>query len=99
MAKKFWHKCTAESPRFAVRSADSPDLEAFACDFEDLLDLLCSGELTFAADMIQLVRRSMAALAPGVEAIQNGDSVACVVQDARDAVFSLLLDHAVTVKR
>lgn len=85
--------------RGTLRSADSPDLEAFTCDFEDLLALICAGEINFSSDMIQLVRRSTAALAQGVEALQNGDSVADAVQDARDAVFSLLLDHAVTVKR
>ncbi len=85
--------------RGTLRSADSPDLEAFACDFEDLLGLLCSGELKCSSDMIQLVRRSTAALANGVEAIQQGGSVTDAVQDARDTVFSLLLDHAVTVKR
>ena len=85
--------------RGTLRSADSPDLEAFACDFEDLLGLICAGEIKFTSVMIQLVRQSTAALAQGVEALQNGDSVADAVQEARDAVFSLLLDHAVTVKR
>ena len=85
--------------RGTLRSADSPDLEAFVCDFEDLLGLICAGEIKFSSDMIQLVRRSTTALAQGVEALQQGDSVADAVQDARDAVFSLLLDHAVTVRR
>lgn len=49
--------------------------------------------------MTQLVRRRTEALAQGVEALQHGNSVADAVQDARDEVFSLLLDHAVTVKR
>lgn len=87
------------SIRSTLRTADSPDLEAFACDFEDLLGLICAGEIKFSSDMIQIVRRSTAALAQGVEALQNGDSVADAVQETRDAVFSLLLDHAVTVKR
>lgn len=85
--------------RGTLRSADSPDLEAFACDFEDLLGLICAGEIQFSSNMIQLVRRTTTALTQGVEALQNGDSVADAVQDARDEVFSLLLDHAVTVKR
>lgn len=85
--------------RGTLRSADSPDLEAFTCDFEDLLGLICAGEIKFSSDMIQLVRRCTEALALGVQALQHGDSVADAVQDARDAVFSLLLDHAVTVKR
>ena len=85
--------------RGTLRSADSPDLEAFVCDFEDLLGLICAGEIKFSSDMIQLVRRSTTALSQGVEALQQGDSVADAVQDARDAVFSLLLDHAVTVRR
>lgn len=85
--------------RGTLRSADSPDLEAFVCDFEDLLGLICAGEIKFSSEMIQLVRHSTATLARGVEALQHGDSVADAVQDARDAVFSLLLDHAVTVKR
>ncbi len=85
--------------RGTLRSADSPDLEAFVCDFEDLLGLICAGEIKFSSDMIQLVRRSTAALGQGVEALQHGDSVDDAVLDARDAVFSLLLDHAVTVKR
>lgn len=85
--------------RGTLRSADSPDLEAFVCDFEDLLGLICAGEIKFSSDMIQLIRRSTAALAQGVEALQHGDSVDDAVLDARDEVFSLLLDHAVTVKR
>ena len=85
--------------RGTLRSADSPDLEAFVCDFEDLLGLICAGEIKFSSDMIQLVRRSTAALGQGVEALQHGDSVDDAVLDARDAVFSRLLDHAVTVKR
>ena len=85
--------------RGTLRSADSPDLEAFACDFEDLLGLICAGEIQFTSDMIHLVRRTTMALTQGVEALQHGDSVADAVQDARDEVFSLLLDHAVTVKR
>lgn len=85
--------------RGVLRSADSPDLEAFACDFEDLLGLVCADEIQFTPSVIQIVRRSTAALAEGVEALQRGDSVAVAVESARDAVFSLLLDHAVTVKR
>lgn len=85
--------------RSTLRSADSPDLEAFACDFEDLLGLICAGEINFSSDMIQLVRQSTSALAQGVDALQQGDSVADAVQDARDAIFSVLLDYAVTVKR
>ena len=85
--------------RSTLRSADSPDLEAFACDIEDLLGLICAGEINFSSDMIQLVRQSTSALAQGVDALQQGDSVADAVQDARDAIFSVLLDYAVTVKR
>lgn len=85
--------------RGTLRSADSPDLEAFACDFEDLLGLISAGEIQFSSNMIQLVRRTTEALTQGVEALKHGDSVADAVQDARDEVFSLLLDHAVTVKR
>ncbi len=85
--------------RGTLRSADSPDLEAFACDFEDLLGLICAGEIKFSSEMTQLVRRSTAALAQGVEALQQDHSVAEVVHEARDAIFSLLLDHAVKVKR
>ena len=85
--------------RGTLRSADSPDLEAFACDFEDLLGLICAGEIKFSSDMAQLVRRSTAALAQGVEALQHDHSVADAVHEARDAIFSLLLDHAVKVKR
>ena len=85
--------------RGTLRTADSPDLEAFACDFEDLLGLICAGEISLTSDMIRLVRRSTAALWQGVEALRRGDSVADAIQNARDAVFSLLLDHAVTVKR
>lgn len=85
--------------RGTLRQADSPDLEAFICDFEDLLALIRNGEIPFSPQMIELVRRSTAAMARGVEAMQFGDSVADVVQDTRDAVFSVLLDHAVTVKR
>lgn len=85
--------------RSTLRQANSPDLEAFVCDFEDLLSLLDNEELSFSPQMIELVRHSTTALRRGVEAVQCGDSVADAVQDARDAVFSVLLDHAVTVKR
>ena len=85
--------------RGTLRTAESPDLEAFACDFEDLLGLICAGEISLTPNMVRLIRGSTEALSQGVEALQRGDSVADAVQDARDAVFSRLLDHAVTVKR
>lgn len=85
--------------RGTLRQTDSPDLEAFVCDFEDLLALIGNGEIPFSPQMIELVRRSTTALGRGVEAMQFGIGVADAVQDARDAVFSVLLDHAVTVKR
>lgn len=84
--------------RGTLRSADSPDLEAFVCDFEDLLGLICAGDLRLSPEMIQLIRQSTAALTQGVDAHQQGHSVTDAVLDIRDAIFSLLLDHAVTVK-
>ena len=85
--------------RGTLRAADSPDLEAFVCDFEDLLGLLVAGEIEFTPEMIQIVRNTTAALRMGVDALQHGESVTDAVQAARSEVFSLLLDHAVTVRR
>lgn len=84
--------------RSSLRHADSPELEAFAYDFEDLLVLLCSGEMKLTSGMTEIVRSSTAALSQGVTAMQNGESVDDVLADVRNAVFSRLLDHAVTVK-
>lgn len=85
--------------RSSLRYTDSPDLEAFSCDLCDLLGLLDSDEIQFNWGMIELVRRSVVALGDGVRAMQYCESVADEIQDVRDAVFSVLLDHAVTVKR
>lgn len=85
--------------RGTLRSADSPDLEAFVCDFEDLLGLICAGEMQLSPGMIQLIRQSTVALTEGVDAHQHGHSVTDAVLDTRETIFSLLLDHAVTVKR
>ena len=84
--------------RSSLRHADAPDLEAFACDFEDLLALLCSGEMKFTSGMTEIVRSSTAALMLGATAMERGESVADAIAEARDAVFSRLLEHAVTVK-
>lgn len=84
--------------RCSLRHAESPELEAFACDFEDLLGLLCSGEMKLTIGMTEIVRLSTTALSQGVTAMQNGESVEDVLADVRNAVFSRLLEHAVTVK-
>lgn len=85
--------------RGTLRGADSPVLEAFVCDLEDLLRLLCAGEIRFTADIVQLVRQSTAALGRGIEALQQGVSAADAVDEVRNEVFAVLLDHAVTVRR
>ena len=85
--------------RSSLRHADSPDLEAFTCDFEDLLGLLCSGDMKLTSGITEIVRNSTAALVQGAAAMEHGESVADAIAEARDAVFSRLLEHAVTVKR
>lgn len=85
--------------RGTLRLAECPELEVFACDFEDLLGLICTGEIKLSSEMVSLVRGSTATFSRGVEALQQGYPVENVVKDARDAVFSVLLDHAVKVRR
>lgn len=85
--------------RGTLRLAESPMLEVFVCDFEDLLGLICAGELELSPEMIALLRTSTAALSQAVDALQHDESVEDAIKEARDSVFSLLLDHAVTVRR
>ena len=85
--------------RGTLRFADSPELEVFVCDFEDLLGLICADELQLSPEMVTLLRVSTGALSRGVDALQHGYPVENAIKDARDAVFSVLLDHAVTVRR
>lgn len=85
--------------RGTLRLAESPELEVFVCDLEDLLGLICAGELDLSPDLVALLRFSTSALSQGVKALQRHDSVEDAIVEARDAVFSLLLDHAITVRR
>lgn len=85
--------------RGTLRQADSPELEAFVCDFEDLLNLICAGEIKLTPEMIRLVQNSTQALARGVDAIRRGETGAEAVQETRCEVFSILLENAVKVKR
>lgn len=85
--------------RCSLRHADLPDLEAFTYDFEDLLGLLRSGDMKLTSGIAEIVRNSTAALMQGAAAMEHGESVSDVIAEARDAIFSRLLEHAVTVKR
>ncbi|TXT37414.1 MAG: hypothetical protein FD138_667 [Planctomycetota bacterium] len=85
--------------RGTLRTAESPELEVFVCDLEDLLGLICAGELELSPKMVALLRFSTSALSQGVDALRHDESVEDAIKEARDAVFSLLLDHAVTVRR
>lgn len=85
--------------RGALRLAESPELEVFVYDIEDLLWLICADELEFSPQMVALLQTCFAALAQGVKALQRDYPVENTIRDARDAVFSVLLDHAVTVRR
>lgn len=84
--------------RHLLRQAEASGLEAFACDLEDLLNLVCSGRLVLSPNVISLIRQSRQALARGLEAVAQGRSGIEEVQEVRDAVFSVLIEDAVTVK-
>ena len=85
--------------RGALRNADAPELEAFTCDLEDLLIILCKGELWLTTEIRGLLRSCTQALATAVKAVQQGESGEREVQGVRDQLFSMLLVNAVTVKR
>lgn len=85
--------------RGALRNADAPELEAFTCDLEDLLNLLCKGDLWLTSEVKGLLRACTQALASAVKAVQEGRSGEREVHCVRDHLFSILLISAVTVKR
>lgn len=85
--------------RGALRNADAPELEAFTCDLEDLLNLLCKGELWLTSEIRGVLRSSTQALAAAVTAVEKGESGQREIQTVRDQLFSILLVSAVTVKR
>ena len=85
--------------RGALRNADAPELEAFTCDLEDLLNLLCKGEIWLTSEVRGLLRTCTQALAAAVRAVQEGGSGEREVHFVRDQLFSILLVSAVTVKR
>ena len=85
--------------RGALRNADAPELEAFTADLEDLLNLLCKGDLWLTSEVRGLLRACTQALAAAVKAVQAGDSGEREVHYVGDQLFSILLVSAVTVKR
>ncbi|MBC8088359.1 MAG: hypothetical protein H7Z40_13910 [Phycisphaerae bacterium] len=85
--------------RGALRNADAPELEAFTCDLEDLLNLLCKGHLWLTSEIRGVLRACTQALAEAVKAVQEGESGEREVHSVRDQLFSILLESAVTVKR
>ena len=85
--------------RRALRNADAPELEAFTCDFEDLLNLLSHGDAQLTSEMRYLLRGCTRSLMAAVDAVQRGESGEREVQCVRDELFSVLLVNAVTVKR
>lgn len=85
--------------RGVLRNADAPELEAFTCDLEDLLNLLRNRDLELTAEMRVLLCGCTHALATAVSAVQRGESGEREVQFVRDQLFSVLLVNAVTVKR
>jgi chemotaxis protein histidine kinase CheA len=85
--------------RGALRNADTPELEAFTCDLEDLLGLMQKREVRLTPEIRILLCGCTHALAAAVEALQRGESGEREVQFIRDELFSVLLVNAVTVKR
>ena len=85
--------------RGVLRNADAPELEAFTCDLEDLLNLLCKGDLWLTTEVRALLRSCTQSLAAAVSAVQEGESGEHEVKCAHDQLFSILLVNAVTVKR
>ncbi|MFM9960765.1 MAG: hypothetical protein ACKV2Q_06020 [Planctomycetaceae bacterium] len=85
--------------RGALRNADAPELEAFTCDLEDLLNLLRKGEMWLTTEVRGLLRGCTQALAAAVKAVENGESGEREISPIRDQLFSVLLVNAVTVKR
>ncbi len=85
--------------RGALRNADAPELEAFTCDFEDLLNLLRNGDAKLTSEMRYLLRGCTHSLSAAVMAVQRGESGEREVQCVRDDLYSVLLVNAVTVKR
>ena len=84
--------------RGALRNADAPELEAFTCDFEDLLNLLCNGDARLTSEIRYLLRSCTRALLAAVDALQRGESGVREIQCVRNELFSVLLVNAVTVK-
>ncbi len=85
--------------RGSLRNADAPELEAFTCDLEDLLNLLCKGDLWLTSEVRGLLRACTQAMSAAVKAVEEGESGEREVQCVRDQLFSILLVSAVTVKR
>ncbi len=85
--------------RGALRNAETPQLEAFTCDLEDLFDRLQNGDLWLTSEIRGVLRGCTRALAAAVEALHRGETGEREVQCIRNELFSILLVNAVTVKR
>ena len=85
--------------RGTLRNADAPELEAFTCDLEDLLNLLRNGGARPTSEIRGVLRSSTRSLAAAVIALQRGESGEREVERVRGELFSILLRNAVTVKR
>ena len=85
--------------RSTLRNADSPELEAFTCDLEDLVNLLRTREIKLSVELRGLMQRCTHALTLAIGALQRGETGEPEVQWVRDELFSVLLVNAVTVKR
>ena len=85
--------------RRALRNSDAPELEAFTCDLEDLLNLLRNGDAKLTSEIRYLLRGCTHSLSAAMTAVQRGESGEREVQCVRDELFSVLLVNAVTVKR
>ena len=82
-----------------LRNADAPELEAFTCDLEDLLNLLRNGDAKLTSETRYLLRSCTHSLSAAMEAVQRGESGEREIERVRGELFSVLLVSAVTVKR
>jgi chemotaxis protein histidine kinase CheA len=85
--------------RQGLRNANTPELESFTCDLEDLLKLLRNGDAKLTTEIRSLLRGCTRSLMAAADALQRGESGEREVQAIRQMLFSALLVNAVTVKR